>query len=184
MKTLILALPRTGSTSLFKQMVHETKALGIFNPYQENKNIKTEIPWDTTMPLIVKQNIIYPRELDVRDRTDFYIKFAAKFDKVRYIYREDIVAHAESFAWMNLNNEHKRFLEDREGFTSDQKYIMKSHDIPKEQMEWALSELYAHDLILRRVCAKLGGKLEAYEDLFDVWGPGRYRQIQEEGRLI
>jgi len=184
MKTLILALPRTGSTSLFKQMVHETKALGIFNPYQNSNDIQTEIPWDTNMPLIVKQNIIYPPELDINEKVKFYIEFASKFDKVRYLYREDIVAHAESFAWMNQGNEYHRFMSDREGFTSDEKYIIKREQISEEQMNWAIGQIYANDLVLRRVCANLGGKLEAYEDLFDIWGPGRYRQLKEESRLI
>lgn len=181
-RTLILAPPRTGSTSLFKQMVKEQAALGIFNPLDENN--KKEIPWDCDLPIVVKQNIVYPGNLSTLERVDYYIDFASKFDVVRYITREDLQAQAESFAFMNKHNDYWHFQENREGFTSADKYIYNPEKVTKDELDWAIYLMQDLDQVIRRVCARLKGTIEVYEELFDIWGPGRYRQIKEEGRLL
>lgn len=181
MKKLILCLPRTGSTSLFKQMVADEKAIGIFNPLDDSG--RATIPWDRKETIIVKQNIIYPtRTLDRLEKARMYIEWASQFDEIRYITRHDLKAHAESFAYMNKHNDYFQFQNTQEGFTSDQKYIYKP--VEQEQYDWAVYMIQEHDQILRRVAARLGGEIEYYEELFDPNSPERYRQIAEEGRLI
>lgn len=181
MKKLLLCLPRTGSTSLFTQMVADEKAIGVFNPLDGTG--RASIPWDRKETIIVKQNIIYPSEIrDIKEKSKMYIEWASQFDEIRYLSRQDLQAHAESFAYMDNNNDYYQYQKTKEGFLSNQKYIYKP--VEQEQFDWAAVLLQEHDQILRRVAAKLGGEIEYYEDLFDINSQDRYRQTAEEGRLI
>jgi|SaaInlV_100m_DNA_5_1039725.scaffolds.fasta_scaffold57857_2 hypothetical protein len=181
MKILLLSLPRTGSTSLYTQLCKEHNALGVFNPFDDTG--RTSIPWEYKGNLVVKCGIIYGFTDQERDqRADKFVELAKKFDQVRFLCRRDFHSHIESLAYLQENNEYDKAAYREETFTSTTKYRYKT---PSEtRLNAAADTIQTLEYILLKVAAKLDGTVEYYEDLFDPKGPGRYRQLKQEGRLL
>ena len=97
MKILILALARSGSTSLLKRISEEQKLNSIGEPFNSvNGNLEKykDYDWKNTNNICVKTHINHKN-------VTFYLEFIKLFDEVILLSRKDLNACAESLSYAN-----------------------------------------------------------------------------------
>lgn len=97
MKILLITLPRTGSTSLLKNISEEQKLNSISEPFNDiNGNLEKykDYNWKNTNNICVKTHINHK---DI----SFYLEFIKYFDEVILLSRKDLNACAESLSYAN-----------------------------------------------------------------------------------
>lgn len=176
MKTLIINLPRTGSTSLHTRLVSEQKAIGVFNPFDGTE--RTKILWDKN--IVVKSGIPYPPDMDLNERIQFYMDLIPKFDKVILLSRKDNYDHLLSYMHFLLNNTEEAFKSSLKGdfskFNSQAKYVLDEENFTEELREEAQTDIRLWNKALSILSKKFDIPITYYEDIFDINSKDRYRQ--------
>jgi hypothetical protein len=164
MKVLIIALPRTGSTSLMKQFVQTNKLRPIFEPFGVTNSNKPNLNYDTLNNIVVK-TMIFDVDNDETDSILFYTEFSKKFDKVILLSRRSLKECAESLAYMekHINN----------GYILDKQYVWDSTGL---DVNGRYIFLQKQNSDLEKLSDVLNIPIIYYEDIFDTNSTERYRK--------
>lgn len=177
MKTLIINLPRTGSTTLHTRLVKEQKGTGIFNPFDNTERTKVILKEN----IVVKSGVLYPYGLLFEDRVEFYKKLITSFDKVILLSRRNNIEHLQSWLHMKKHNtdsawEGNTKFGDKTKFNSQSKYIFDPKEHSEEEIKTAQEELDEWNKVLKLLSDQFNIPITYYEDIFDSDSKGRYRQ--------
>jgi len=162
MKILIIALPRTGSTSLLNQIAKEKKLTLFFEPF----SLKQNYYFNSTMKNIVVKTIVeqHSNNLDL----------AKDFDEVILLSRKDYRKHVESLSYLYYNIPN--------GYHSNKPY---DYSVPPlgviQKAEKRINEMNAE---LETLSEQLNVPIQYYEDLFDPNSPDRLRIKTNEKSLL
>ena len=164
MKILIIALPRTGSTSLGETMRKKYNIKKyLFEPFNP-LSIGIE-RYNSNENNIVVKTLVFQSldEIKQEDRIEWLINLTKEFDEVILLSRKDLKACAESMAYLDYNQQY--------GYQYNQKY------------EWYLTpnfnKFYKHIIRmndeLHKLSKLLNIKITYYEDMFDLNSEERLR---------
>lgn len=153
MKVLIIALPRTGSTSLLRKIAEDRNLIEIFEPFVPNSRFL----YTSDMKNIVVKTII-------RQHPD-NLRLAGEFDEIILLSRKDFKQHAESLSFFYENK--------NKGYQSNDSYIYKNPS-PKKLLI-AQKRILAMNSELNFLSKRLKVPITYYEDIFDPNGPDRLR---------
>lgn len=170
MKILIIALPRTGSTSLQVKYKKEYKLKSIFEPFDPLNDVEYNLNEND----IVVKTMMYHTPNDVDSGIDGYIKLSKQFDKTILLSRKDLKECAESWAYLKQYN-HKNF-------NSTKPYVWKT----TADFENHLNDIYKWNDELIEISKILNIDITYYEDIFDKNSNERYRKnvIINKNKLI
>jgi len=157
MKILLITLPRTGSTSLLKQISTERGLNSISEPFNEvNNNIEKykKFDWEFTNNICVKTHINH-REIP------FYLDFVKFFDDVILLSRKDLIACAESLSYAN---HFKNF---------DSHYVW----VNTPNIKYNIELIKKFDKKLLELSKMINTNIIYYEDIFDVNSSNRLRIV-------
>ncbi len=156
MKILLITLPRTGSTSLLKNISEEQKLNPISEPFNDvNGNLENykNHNWKNTNNICVKTHINHK---DI----PFYLEFIKYFDEVILLSRKDLKACAESLSYAN------HF----QSFTEKYKWIKT----PNLNENIKLVKQFNEEL--EKLSKLTNIKISYYEDLFDSESEDKLRK--------
>ena len=109
MKILIIALPRTGSTSLGEMMTkkHNIKKY-LFEPF----NPKNTERYNSSENNIVVKTLVFQilDEIKEEDRINWLINLTKEFDEIILLSRKDLKSCGESWAYLNYYHDIKKFM--------------------------------------------------------------------------
>lgn len=159
MRILIIALPRTGSTSLMIKYSKENKLRYYFEPFEP---LDTKIV-PTTDNILVK-TMMYHIPSGYDNAVSAYAELSKQFDKVILLSRRDLVECAESWAYLQHHN-HKNF-------NSLMHYIWKT----PPNIEKHTADVYRWNEELLHLSRMLNIGITYYEDIFDKNSNERYRK--------
>lgn len=153
MRVLIIALPRTGSTSLLDKIARERNLRPIFEPFTRRDSYYL----DEKMQNIVVKTII-------KQHPDNF-SLAKTFDEVILLGRRNFKKHLESVSFLHHNIP--------KGYNSNDpyEYVEPPFDLVERTQE-LLNEMN-HEL--QNLSIKLNVPIQYYEDLFDENSPERLR---------
>ena len=156
MKILILALARSGSTSLLKRISEEQKLNSIGEPFNNvNGNLEKykDYDWKNTNDICVKTHINH------KDVT-FYLEFIKFFDEVILLSRKDLNACAESLSYANYF----------QNFTEKYEWI----NTPNLNQNIKLVKEFDEEL--KKLSKLTNIKISYYEDLFNTKSEDKLRK--------
>ena len=163
MKTLIIALPRTGSTNYMHQLAKERVASSRMEP-MHIRNADGSIFSVREMTNVVVKTIL---RLDTPVSDDKYFAFLLnamkEYDEIILLTRRDLKACAESWAYFKNNK--------AVGYESTGSYVWKSN----KGFDGDYYQIRKLDNELKHMSRNLGIPLIYYEDIFDQYGPQRQR---------
>jgi hypothetical protein len=169
MKILILAMARTGSTSLQKMIAKEQGLKIIFEPsYDASYDLNEQIEKDSVVKIILWR---IPK--GVIDEMKWWLELTSKFDKVILLARRNLKDCAESVSYMR----HQR---ERAPFNGSLKYIWKPTPNYPEVYNM-VNEYYSKMVELSKI---LNIDITYYEDIFDINSPDRLRTTHIEKTLL
>lgn len=156
MKILLITLPRTGSTSLLKNISEKHNLQAISEPFNISNNNSEKyknFDWNNVKEICVKTHI---NHMDVT----FYLDFAKLFDKVILVSRKNLKLCAESLSYANYfgNFSEKYEWINTPNLNENIKLVKKFHNDLKK-----LSNLINVDIVY-------------YEDLFDMNSEDKLRK--------
>jgi hypothetical protein len=164
MKILIIALPRTGSTSLGHLLAkkHNIKKY-LFEPFNP---INTQRYNSNENDIIVKTLVFQILdEIKEEDRIDWLINLTKEFDEIILLSRKDLKACGESWAYLNYHHTKKKFM-------YYENYVWK----PTPDDDWHHNEIISYNDDLEFISKSIDIPIIYYEDIFDINGPGRLRK--------
>ena len=188
MKTLIINACRTGSTTLYSNLLEERKCKGYFNPWATGEG--DNILWSLES-FIVKCGVIYnPIRLHEGDSRVFFLQqqvnwfkeLAEKFDEVILLSRKDTTAHIESFIHLitySTPDQYEAAIKgDPTAHTSISQWVFNKDDYDEATISRAHQDISDQNKVLRMLSKQLNIPLSYYEDYFDPNGPNRYRKTK------
>ena len=163
MSILIMALPRTGSSELGKQLSIKHKLKYIYEPFNLNKNCK-EI--NVNKNDLIKA-VLFRRPLFVeeKNRVEWFIEFSKKFDDVILLSRKNLIECAESWAYLTYNLNLKNFKD-------NQPYLWEQ----TPNLSGAIKFIERCHKELEFVSNKLNIPITYYEDIYNPNNSGRLRK--------
>lgn len=168
MRILIISLPRTGSTSLMKNLSEKHKMDFVFEPFNPLNTSHTNI---INFENSVVKTIIFhkPKEIDESKRLTWLIELSSKFDQTILLSRKDMIACAES--WAYLNHKGKTL-----GFNSTSQYLWER----TPNYERSLENVKLMNEELSFISAKTNIPITYYEEIFDLNDTSRLRKGNRE----
>jgi hypothetical protein len=161
MKILIIALPRTGSTSLLEKYSKEFNLTSIFEPYDGSDRFV----YNSNLNDVVMKTMIYHIPYGYSDNINGYIELSKEFDEVILLSRKNLTECAESWAYLKHFN-HKNF-------NSLMEYVWKN--VPN--LEKHTNDIINWNEELIKIGEILNIKITYYEDIFDSKSNERYRKF-------
>jgi hypothetical protein len=156
MKIVLLALPRTGSSSIVKYIIQAHKELETINEPFNRVLHEKEIPYNR---LISHDSIFIktmfadnPLEFQELTHKDFIRKLHKDFDKVVCLFRRNKKEHVESYAQSESTNQ----------WVNQYKYSNKAPSL----LNMLKSIIEAKENEMIEVCNELGLQRYYYEDLY------------------
>lgn len=171
MRILIISLPRTGSTSMLKNLSEEYNLKSIFEPF----NSAFRKPYSHNMKNVVVKTIIgqVPNDENIDNYIDWIIDFSKHFDKVILLSRKDLVACTESLSYlmssiMDVN------IREKVRYTSNTEYF---YEKPSDDV-YEKYEKYINDanITINHISEILKIPIVYYEDIYDLNSPDRLRK--------
>lgn len=174
MSTLIIALPRTGSTALGKRLSIENKLEYIFEPFNPPNN---EFDIDNLKKSVVKTIIFQkPTNVPEENRLNWLIELISKFNNTILLTRKDLLACADSWAYLCHNSK-------KNSFTSVSAYLWE----PTPNYEIELSNVKKWNDEISFLSDKANIPITYYEDIYDLNDKNKLRKGDRnnyENRLI
>ena len=163
MSILIVALPRTGSTELGRSLSVQKKyqyGFEVFNP-------AANLPEPVDFKRMVVKTIIFhkPKNVEERDRLDWIIDLTKKFEEVILLSRKDLIACAESWAYLIYKGQEK-------DFKSIDPYLWEK--TPNYDSEYDSIKKWNKEIQYLSESLKI--PITYYEDIYDLNHPGRLRK--------
>lgn len=164
MKILIVALPRTGSTSLMYRIAEERKLTPIFEPFNQRTEQHRYLPFmeDVVVKTIINQK---PKDIPYQDRIRWIPELVGEFNEVILLSRQDLKGCAESFAYLCHHWNIRRFKH-------TESYVWE----PSPNLEIITQHILGHDRELKNLSQILNLPITYYEDLFDPKSESRLRK--------
>jgi hypothetical protein len=168
MKILILALPRTGSTSLLFKIGNEKNLTIIYEPFDGSGRSK----YNPNSDNVIVKTMIFHKYEDNKPYIETHLNLCKEFDKIILLTRKNLKVCAESWAYLqyhigrNFNSVKHYKWELTPNFEDEYKNILKWNEEINE-----ISKI-------------LNIKLTYYEDIYDVNSPEKYRKQIEVDKLI
>ena len=159
MKVLIISLPRTGSSSFQSNICKERNLISIFEPWDGSNRFS----YETRIKNCCVKTILFQSPINFY--LDFYRSISNDFDEVFLLSRRDLIACAESWAYLVYNN-HK------EGHNSLKSYIW---DTPPD-VDKHYNDIIRWDREIKSLGKDLDIPITYYEDIFDAQSVERYRK--------
>jgi hypothetical protein len=163
MKILIVALPRTGSTSLMHRIAEERKLTPIFEPFNqrtEQNRYLLDLE-DVVVKTIINQK---PKDIPYEDRIPWISELVTEFNEVILLSRRDLKGCAESFAYLCYHWNTRKFKH-------TESYVWE----PSPNLEMITQHILDHDQELKNLSQILNLPVTYYEDLFDPKSESRLR---------
>lgn len=166
MKVVILAIARTGSTSLAKA-IRDQGYFTILEPYAGSFGKKYEIPLKEAKlysKFCVKTVITQTQGLSLtkNETIDFYLNVLRDFDKVILLDRKNTIEHTESLAHLDylhglgITDLHLKYDYDIIADNEKEKFYNKAYDI-----------LISSKDMLNTIAYRTQNKIIYYEDIFN-----------------
>lgn len=155
MSTLIVALPRTGSTELGKRLSLQHKLEYIFEPFNPpSNNININHLTKSVVKTIIFQK---PDFVDERFRLNWLLDLISKFDNVILLSRKDLMACADSWAYLCYKSK-------KSNFSSVSSYLWEL--TPNHQI--AVDNIQIWNNELKYISDKVNIPITYYEDIYDL----------------
>jgi hypothetical protein len=107
MSILIIALPRTGSSNLGKNLSNKYELDYIYEPFDSLKKIdKIEVKENTLIKTVVFRAPIF---IDESNRIQWLIDFTREFNQTILLSRKNLISCAESWAYLVHNKKKRNF---------------------------------------------------------------------------
>jgi hypothetical protein len=161
MRILIISLPRTGSTSLLRDICNSKKLKEVFEPFDGTNRFAYNDGMDN---IVVKTIVLFQKPSDVLDYNEWILEFSKKFDEVILLSRKNLIECAESHAYAVFNR--------KKGFTSEMQYIWEE----TPNFDKCYSDIIKWDTTLKMISTKLDIPITYYEDIYDLNSDGRLRK--------
>ena len=162
MKILIIALPRTGSTSVLNKYSLEYNLKKIEEPFNI-RNLEKLNENDLNQDNIVLKTIIDQIPSNETNHINYWFNKCKEFDKVILLSRKDLKACAESLAFLDYN--------EKNGFKHNEKYEWYLTPNFNKWYEYLISA--NEDLLI--LGKLLNIETTYYEDIFDLNSKDRLR---------
>lgn len=163
MKVLIIALPRTGSTSLLSKIGKEKSLTEIYEPY----GIHRLTPYESWMDGVVVKTIIEQVPTD-ENWKDWILNLIQEFDEVILLSRKDLKACAESHAFsVWYSNTNKLGYK----FNSNIPYLWQK----TPNYEICENNVYRWNTMIHSLSNKLNIPMTYYEDIYDLKSKDKLR---------
>lgn len=174
MRVLIIALPRTGSTSLLKKLSKQYKLKSLFEPFIG----ASKYDYSDTLKNIVVKTMMYHLPPKSDNVIDGYIQLSSKFDEVTLLSRRNLNECAESWAYLQEHNRPNIMS----GFNSIKHYIW---DPPSDdKIQKALDFVVNLHSELEKISEVLNIPITYYEDIYDVNSHEKYRKNNTITKII
>jgi hypothetical protein len=160
MRILIIALPRTGSTSLLEKYAREFKLRSLFEPYDGSDRYI----YKPNLNDIVVKTMIYHTPYGYSDIINGYVELSKEFDRVILLTRKNLNECAESWAYLRHNMSNQ--------FHSQKHYVWKLPSNIEKHME----DIENWHKQLLEISKILNIEITYYEDIFDINAKERYRK--------
>jgi hypothetical protein len=154
MSVLIIALPRTGSTSLLYKIAEENNFKPLFEPFDNSGRVK-----------YVRENGIVVKTIICHHPNNS--KLAKEFDKVILLSRKNLLECAESHAY-------QVHFSKKKGYNSNHSYYYE--EAPEDVFKLCYSNILKWDYEMNELSAKLSIPITYYEDLYDPEDKHRLRR--------
>ena len=169
MKILILAMARTGSSSLQKKISEEYGLKIVFEPsYDVGRDLVEQIVDNSVVKII-----LWRIPIGVTDEMKWWLELTSKFDKVILLARRSLRDCAESISYL-------RYQRERTFFNGGMKYIWSP--TPNYPEVYTMVNIYYLKLI--EISKTLGVDITYYEDIFDINSSDRLRTTHLEKKLL
>jgi len=162
MKVLIIALPRTGSTSLMEKIAIKNNLSTISEPFGKSDNYL----YSPKLNNVVVKTIVeqHPDNFDL----------CKDFKNIILLTRRNLTEHIESVAYLYYNIP--------KGYFSNEYYEYSLP--PQDFIDLAHSRINEMNAELETLSEQLNIPIQYYEDLFDPNGPDRLRIKTVEKNLL
>jgi hypothetical protein len=154
MSILIIALPRTGSTSLLYKLAKENKFKPLFEPFDNSGRVQYSGEKDIVLKTIICH---HPNNFEL----------SKEFDRVILLSRRNILECVESHAYQTYFSKTKNYN------SSNQYYY---EEIPLKLFELCYADIIKWNNDLNELSIKLNIPITYYEDIYDSDGDGRLRR--------
>ena len=168
MKILILALPRTGSTSLLYKIGDEKKLTPIFEPFDKSDRDT----YKSSDNNIVVKTMIYHKYEEDKPQIETHINLCREFDEIILLTRKDLKQCAESWSYLQHHKGDK--------FNSVQQYQWEL--TPNFNDEY--NNILKWNEEINEISRILNIKLTYYEDIYDINSYEKYRKEIKVDKLI
>jgi hypothetical protein len=154
MSILIIALPRTGSTSLLYKLAKENGLTSLFEPFDNSGRVKYNGEKNTIVKTIICH---HPNNFELSD----------EFNKVILLSRKNLLECAESHAYQTYFSKTKNY-------NSNNQYYYE--DVPSDIFELCYNDIIKWNDELNELSHKLNIPITYYEDIYDINHPDRLRK--------
>jgi hypothetical protein len=161
MSVLIIALPRTGSTSLLDKISKEKGFKPLFEPFDGTDRVVYNKEKDVVVKTIICH---HPNNLEL----------SQEFDEVILLSRKNLKECAESHAYQTHFSKTKNYH-------SNNPYVYE--ETPKDVFDLCYNDILKWTDDLEKLSSQLNIPISYYEDLFNPSGDGRLR-IGDKENLI
>lgn len=166
MRILIIALPRTGSTSLLEKLSKQYNLKAVFEPFIG----ASRYAYSDTLKNIVVKTMMYHLPPNSDNVIDGYIQLSSKFDEVILLSRRNLNECSESWAYLQEHNQPKM----KGGFHSQKHYIWNPP--ADDKIQKALDFVVNLHSELEEIGKALNIPITYYEDIYDVNSDEKYRK--------
>jgi len=154
MSILIIALPRTGSTSLLYKLAKENQFKPLFEPFDNSGRIQ----YNGEKNVVVKTIICHhPNNFEL----------TKEFDKVILLSRKNILECAESHAYQTYFSKTKNY-------NSNNPYYYE--EVPSNIFQLCYDDILKWNIELEELAKKLNIQITYYEDIYDPTNENRLRK--------
>ena len=154
MSILIIALPRTGSTSLLYKLAKERGFTPLFEPFDNSGRVQYNKEKNTILKTIICH---HPNNFEL----------SKEFDSIILLSRRNILECAESHAYQTYFSKIKNYN------SNNQYYYEK---VPLKLFELCYADIIKWNNDLNELSIKLNIPITYYEDIYDSDGDGRLRR--------
>jgi hypothetical protein len=163
MNILIISLPRTGSTELGKDISNKHKLKYECEPFSGGDRLLH----NEDLQNIVLKTILFhlPNHIEESNRIDWLVKLSQHFDETILLSRRNLVACAESWAYL-------MYKEKQKSFKADEPYLWEK--TPNYYAEFQFIEKC--DSELKYLSNELRIPITYYEDIYDENDSKRLRK--------
>jgi hypothetical protein len=167
MRKLIIALPRTGSSSLLDTISKRDSLKLIFEPFDGTNRF----PYDESEDNIVVKTMVFQFPKGVKPINSWLKTFSRQFDETILLSRRNFKELCESYAYFIHNQ--------KDGFTSNTQYVWyptPNYNVIEYRMKEWVDDINSLSL-------DLNIPITYYEDIYDMNDPNKLRKYKNNNSI-